>query len=82
MVVDNQCVMPSVAELCDCYHTILFSTSEIGRFPNAVHLPITNRKDAQKNAKEIIKQAIRNKESQNFKYKCKFDYYLHRFEIA
>ncbi len=61
LVVDNQCVMPSVAELCDCYHTILFSTSEIGRFPNATHLPITNKKNAQKNAKEIIKQAIHNK---------------------
>lgn len=60
LVVDIQCVMPSVEALCECYHTKLISTNEIGRIPNAIHLPVTNKTQAKKHAKEIIDLAVHN----------------------
>ena len=61
LVVDVQCIMPSVQDLCECYHTKLISTNELGRFENAIHLPIENKKQAEKVAKKIIQIARKNK---------------------
>jgi len=61
MVVDVQCIMPSLSDLCECYHTKLITTNEIARMPNALHLPITNEKQASKIAKQIIELARKNK---------------------
>lgn len=61
MVVDVQCVMPSLADLCECYHTELITTNEIGKISGAFHMPIRDRKDAEKVAKCIITLARENR---------------------
>jgi len=61
MVVDVQCIMPSVADLCECYHTKLITTNEIGRIPNALHLPIETEAQAKAVSKKIIQIARENK---------------------
>ncbi len=61
MVVDVQCIMPSLSDLCECHHTHLITTNELCKMPNATHLPITNRAQAQKVAKLVIDIARRNK---------------------
>ncbi len=38
MVVDVQCVMPSLANLCECFHTQLITTMAIARIPGAKHV--------------------------------------------
>lgn len=38
MVVDYQCIMPSVTEVARCYHTVVISTADKARFPGAVHV--------------------------------------------
>lgn len=61
LVVDVHCIMPSVGKLCDCYHTKLITTNEIGRFPDAIHMPIKNENQAEEIAREIISIARANK---------------------
>jgi len=59
MVVDVQCIMPSLSEVCKCYHTQLITTSTKAKIEGAKHLEFTE-KNALKNAKKIIKEAILN----------------------
>ena len=59
MVVDVQCIMPSISDLIECYHTKLITTNDIARMPNAIHLPLKH--NATKVAKQIIKIAKENK---------------------
>jgi len=61
MVVDVQCIMPSLSDLCECNHTHLITTNELCKMPNATHLPITNKAQAEKVAKLVIEIARRNK---------------------
>src|SRR3989338_3131493 len=61
IVVDTQCIMPSLSDLCDCYHTKLITTNEIARIPNALHMPVTNLHSARVAARNIIKEAVANK---------------------
>ncbi|MCX8194104.1 MAG: hypothetical protein N3G19_01955 [Candidatus Pacearchaeota archaeon] len=61
MVVDVQCIMPSLADLCECYHTKLITTNKLCRIPNALHLPFRNKNEAEKVSQEIIKIARENK---------------------
>ena len=63
MVVDTQCIMPSISDLCECYHTKLITTNELARIPNALHLSMKSEKDAKEIAKEIIKIAKENKKN-------------------
>ncbi|MBL7147966.1 MAG: hypothetical protein ISS82_04020 [Nanoarchaeota archaeon] len=63
MVVDIQCVMPSLSDLCECYHTKLITTNEIGRIPNSLHLPIKNEIESKNIAKKIIQIAKQNKKN-------------------
>lgn len=60
MAVDVQCVMPSLIDLSECYHTTLITTNPLGKIQGAKYLPITNKKNAEKVAKEIIKIAKMN----------------------
>lgn len=59
MVVDVQCIMPSLARIVDCYHTKLFTTSPIVKIPGAEHVSFTLA-EADKKAEEIVKKAIDN----------------------
>jgi anaerobic carbon-monoxide dehydrogenase catalytic subunit len=38
MVVDYQCIMPSVTDVARCYHTVVISTADKAKFPGAVHV--------------------------------------------
>jgi len=59
MIVDVQCIMPSLPEVVRCYHTELITTSTKGNIPEArrFNLSTDNPLDT---AKEIIKAAIDN----------------------
>jgi carbon-monoxide dehydrogenase catalytic subunit len=39
MVVDYQCIMPSVTDVARCFHTQVISTSDKAKFPGATHMP-------------------------------------------
>lgn len=37
MIVDYQCIMPSIGQVAACYHTRMISTSDKAKFPGMVH---------------------------------------------
>jgi carbon-monoxide dehydrogenase catalytic subunit len=57
MVVDYQCVMPSVVDVARCFHTRIISTSDKGKIPGAVHAPFDARNGAEI-ARQILKRGI------------------------
>jgi len=59
MIVDVQCIMPSLPEICKCYHTHLVTTSSKGKIEGARHIEFSE-KNALQSAKEIIREAILN----------------------
>jgi carbon-monoxide dehydrogenase catalytic subunit len=59
LVVDYQCIMPSLGRIAKCYHTKMFSTSEKAYFPEAVPFEITPDNAISK-ARELVKTAIMN----------------------
>ncbi len=59
MVVDVQCIMPSLPELCKCHHTRLITTSAKGRIPGAVHFAFSEE-TALQTAKTIVQEAVLN----------------------
>lgn len=59
MVVDYQCIMPSVATVAECLGTTLITTMDIGKIPGAKHIEFTEE-EADKKADEIFDIAIAN----------------------
>ena len=59
MIVDVQCIMPSLSEVTNCYHTKLLTTSRKGKIEGAKHIKFSE-KNALQTAKEIVKEAIDN----------------------
>lgn len=59
MVVDVQCIMPSLARVAACYHTKIFTTMPIVKMPGAEHVDFS-LKEADKKAEEIVRKAIDN----------------------
>ena len=59
MIVDVQCIMPSLPELCKCFHTKMITTSSKGRIEGAEYFELFD-KNAYETAKEIVKIAIFN----------------------
>ncbi|MFC2038544.1 anaerobic carbon-monoxide dehydrogenase catalytic subunit [Chloroflexota bacterium] len=59
MVVDVQCVMESLPDIAQCYHTKIISTSPKAMMKGATHIEF-NEYDAMTGAKEIVKTAIEN----------------------
>ncbi|NIS82889.1 MAG: anaerobic carbon-monoxide dehydrogenase catalytic subunit [Anaerolineales bacterium] len=57
MVVDYQCIMPSLGTLAECYHTKLITTMPIAKIPGASHIEFSEEK-AGETAKEIIREGI------------------------
>ena len=57
MVVDYQCIMPSLGTLAECYHTKLITTMPIAKIPGAVHIEFHEDKAVQA-AREIIRLGI------------------------
>lgn len=59
MVVDVQCIMPSLSRVAACYHTKIFTTMPIVKMPGAEHVEFT-LEEADKKAEEIVRKAIEN----------------------
>jgi len=59
MVVDVQCIMPSLPNVSDCFHTKIYTTSPQAQIPGAIHVE-TGAKNAEEMAKKIIQGAIEN----------------------
>jgi carbon-monoxide dehydrogenase catalytic subunit len=59
MVVDVQCLMPSLDHIADCFHTILVTTSPKGRMPGVRHIEFHEDRAVQ-TAMQILETAIDN----------------------
>lgn len=61
MVVDVQCIMPSLSTIAGCYHTKLISTSAKAKFPGAVHIAFHQQGDlALQSARNIVQASVEN----------------------
>jgi len=59
VIVDVQCIMPSLGALTGCFHTKLISTSPKAKFPGATHIEF-HEEHAYDIAKEIVKTSVEN----------------------
>jgi len=59
MVVDIQCIMQSLPDIAQCYHTKIITTSPKARIPGAIHIEFDERK-AMESARAIVRTAIEN----------------------
>jgi len=59
MIVDVQCIMPSLPDISKCFHTKLITTSSKAVIEGAKHFKFSE-KNALQTAKEIVKEAIAN----------------------
>ncbi|MGC2111204.1 MAG: anaerobic carbon-monoxide dehydrogenase catalytic subunit [Candidatus Korobacteraceae bacterium] len=64
MVIDVQCVMPSLAQVSKCFHTKLVSTSEIAHTAEAEQITFDSR-DGYQQASDLIRKAIDNFENRD-----------------
>lgn len=64
-MVDSQCIMPSLPDLCECFHTKLVTTSELARLPGAIHLPVSSPALAASAARKILKLARANRKNRS-----------------
>jgi carbon-monoxide dehydrogenase catalytic subunit len=69
IAVDTQCIMPSIADLAECFHTKIITTNEICRIHGAEHIPVKDLASAESAAKRIIEIARENRK----KRKSAFD---------
>ena len=60
MVLDSQCVMPSLASLAECFKTPIITTNPLAKITNVLHLPVENEPEAKETAKKIIEIARKN----------------------
>ncbi|MEE4364034.1 MAG: anaerobic carbon-monoxide dehydrogenase catalytic subunit [Desulfotignum sp.] len=59
MIVDYQCIMPSIGKVAACYHTKIISTSDKARFPGMEHHEF-HPDNAEEKAVTLVKAAIQN----------------------
>lgn len=59
MVVDIQCIMQSLPDIAQCYHTKIITTSPKAKIPGAMHIQF-NERNAMESARAIVKTAIEN----------------------
>ena len=59
MIVDVQCIMQGLAELSQCFHTKLITTSSKAKITGALHLEFDEH-DALKTARKIVQTAVEN----------------------
>jgi carbon-monoxide dehydrogenase catalytic subunit len=57
MVVDVQCIMESLPDIAQCYHTKIITTSPKAKIRGAMHIEFDEH-DALKSAKEVVRTAI------------------------
>jgi carbon-monoxide dehydrogenase catalytic subunit len=59
MVVDVQCIMESLPDIAQCYHTKIITTSPKAKIIGAVHIEFDEHK-AMESAKAVVRMAIEN----------------------
>jgi carbon-monoxide dehydrogenase catalytic subunit len=59
MLVDYQCIMPSLGNIGACYHTKMISTSDKARFPGMQHREF-HPDNAAELAQELVREAVEN----------------------
>jgi len=59
LIVDVQCILPSLAKLSECFHTKFITTSPKARITGALHIELDERSRLE-SAKEILNEAIKN----------------------
>ncbi len=59
MIVDYQCIMPSLGQVASCYHTKMISTSDKARFPGMEHKEF-HPDNARDLAMAIVREAVEN----------------------
>ncbi len=59
VVVDIQCIMPALANVAQCYHTKIISTSPIAKFPGTTYIEF-DEENALEMAKRIVRIAVEN----------------------
>ncbi len=59
MIVDYQCIMPSLGTVASCYHTKMISTSDKAKFPGMEHREF-NPDNAREMAQALVKEAVEN----------------------
>ncbi|MBS3779254.1 MAG: anaerobic carbon-monoxide dehydrogenase catalytic subunit [Desulfovermiculus sp.] len=59
MIIDYQCIFPSIGQTASCFHTKLISTSEKSKVPGAQHMEF-HPQSAEQTALEIVRLAIEN----------------------
>jgi carbon-monoxide dehydrogenase catalytic subunit len=59
MVVDVQCIMQSLPDIAQCYHTKIITTSPKAKIPGAMHIEFDEH-NAIESARAIVKTAIEN----------------------
>ncbi len=60
MIVDYQCIMPSLPRVAGCYHTRFVSTSEKGRYPAGVDRREFTPSNADSLARAVVRDAVEN----------------------
>ncbi|NIA09291.1 MAG: anaerobic carbon-monoxide dehydrogenase catalytic subunit, partial [Nitrospiraceae bacterium] len=64
MLIDYQCIFPSITHTASCYHTKVVATSEKSKVPGAIYKEF-KPETALDTAKEIVKMAIENFPNRN-----------------
>jgi len=64
MMVDVQCIMPALADVSNCFHTELITTSPKAKFPGVTHIEFHPEK-ALEISKTILKRAVDNFKNRN-----------------
>jgi carbon-monoxide dehydrogenase catalytic subunit len=59
IIVDYQCIMPSLGQVAQCYHTKLYSTSDKAKFPFMEHVEFSPE-NAKEQAYRIVRESIEN----------------------
>ncbi len=62
MLVDYQCIMPSIGPIGRCFHTQMISTSDKAKFPKMEHKEF-HPENARELARELVKEAVNNFEN-------------------
>ena len=64
MVVDYQCIMPSVTDVAKCFHTEVISTADKAKFPGATHISFDPHRGIEI-GREIVRSGIMAYENRN-----------------
>ena len=64
MIVDYQCIMPSLPDIAKCFHTLIITTFDKAKFPGALHISFDPHRGYEI-GKEIVRKAVENFPNRN-----------------